>query len=324
MRIDTLRTLLRDFCADDFSDLHAILSDPETMRSIEPVFSPEQTRAFLQDFCIAQRKAFAVVYKPDGRMIGYVLFKPCGAEGVYEIAWIFNRAYWRKGLAYEVCSALIHHAFTQMDVHKIFAEAIDGVKSVGLMKKLGMQPEGVQRSHVRDQAGAWRDLYLYGILREDYLRSRMQLCYGTPEDIDEWMALVHSVADKFPGLETAEARAEHRATVLKFITRQEAICVKVGTMIAGVMLFSRKHNMICCLAVSPRFRRTGVASRLMDEALARLDPCRDICVSTFREDDPLGRAPRALYRKYGFAEGRLLMEFDYPNQEFIRPARQEE
>ena len=75
--------------------------------------------------------------------------------------------------------------------------------------------------------------------------------------------------------------------------------------------------MICCLAVSPDYRRRGIASLLMTEALNNLDRNRDITVSTFRENDPKGAAPRALYRKFGFSEGRLLMEFDYPNQEFV-------
>lgn len=36
-----------------------------------------------------------------------------------------------------------------------------------LMEKLGMKREGVQRSQVKNPAGEWADLYLYGILREE-------------------------------------------------------------------------------------------------------------------------------------------------------------
>ena len=53
-------------------------------------------------------------------------------------------------------------------VHKVFAEAIDAVKSVGLMKKLGMQLEGIQRSQTKDLQGNWADLYLYGLLADDW------------------------------------------------------------------------------------------------------------------------------------------------------------
>ena len=99
----------------------------------------------------------------------------------------------------------------------------------------------------------------------------MQLFYGVPEDIENWMSLVTRVRWNFPGLETQEKLDEHKATVLRFMGKRQAICVKEGNEIAGVMLFSRGHNMICCLAVSPDYRRRGVASMLMDEALRNLD-----------------------------------------------------
>ena len=113
----------------------------------------------------------------------------------------------------------------------------------------------------------------------------MQLFYGVPEDIENWMSLVTQVRWNFPGLETQEKLNEHRATVLKFMGKRQAICIKDENEIAGVMLFSRGHNMICCLAVSPEYRRRGVASILMDEALTNLDRTKEISVSTFRADD---------------------------------------
>lgn len=38
--------------------------------------------------------------------------------------------------------------------------------------------------------------------------------YGTPRDIEAWMALVKEVRWNFPGLETQEKLDEHRDTVL--------------------------------------------------------------------------------------------------------------
>lgn len=152
----------------------------------------------------------------------------------------------------------------------------------------------------------------------------MQLFYGVPEDIEKWMSLVTQVRWNFPGLETQEKLNEHRATVLKFMGKRQAICVKEANEIAGVMLFSRGHNMICCLAVAPEYRRRGVASMLMDEAVANLDGAKEISVSTFRADDEKGLAPRALYEKYGFIADALIEELNYPNQKYVlHPARSE-
>lgn len=145
----------------------------------------------------------------------------------------------------------------------------------------------------------------------------MRLFYGVPEDIENWMTLVTRVRWNFPGLETQEKLDEHKATVLRFMSKRQAICVKEENEIIGVMLFSRGHNMICCLAVSPDYRRRGVATMLMDEALSNLDRTKEISVSTFRADDEKGHAPRALYEKYGFVEDALIEEMDYPNQKYV-------
>lgn len=145
----------------------------------------------------------------------------------------------------------------------------------------------------------------------------MQLFYGVPGDIENWMSLVTQVRWDFPGLETQEKLNEHRATVLKFMDKRQAICIKDENEIAGVMLFLRGHNMICYLAVSPEYRRRGVASILMDEVLTNLDRTKEISVSTFRADDEKGTAPRALYEKYGFVADELIEEFDYPNQKYV-------
>lgn len=145
----------------------------------------------------------------------------------------------------------------------------------------------------------------------------MEVLYGTREDIYSWSELVREVSPVFPGLETEDALEEHRNTVLKFMDEKRALCVKIDGRIAGVLLFSVKHNMICCLAVSPMHRNKGIASALLSAALERLDKNKDIKVTTFREGDEKGTAARALYKKFGFSEDKLVEEFGYPNQLFV-------
>lgn len=145
----------------------------------------------------------------------------------------------------------------------------------------------------------------------------MQVQFGKTSDIDEWMKLVEEMSWNFPGIETIEAINEHRQTVLRFISKEQALCVRKDTEVIGVLLFSRGHNMICCLGVSPQYRRCGIASKLLEKALENLDRTKDITVYTFREEDEKGIAPRALYKKFGFEEDDLIEEFGYPNQKFI-------
>lgn len=145
----------------------------------------------------------------------------------------------------------------------------------------------------------------------------MKVLFGETSDIDSWMQLVKQVSWNFPGLETEESIEEHKMTVLKFISRRQALCVKDNKEVVGVLLFSRNKNMICCLAVSPEHRKRGIASALLIKALSELDRNKDITVSTFRDNDYKGIAPRALYKGFGFEEGELTKEFGYPNQVFV-------
>lgn len=166
MFIETDRMYVRDFKPDDVYDLHEILGDAETMKNCEPAYSFAKTQKFMSEFCIEKKGAVAAALKDSDKVIGYILFKPW-ADSVYEIGWIFNRAYWRQGYACEACSELMAYGFREMHVHKIVAETIDVQKSVPLMEKLGMKREGVQRGQTRDQLGNWADLYLYGKLQSD-------------------------------------------------------------------------------------------------------------------------------------------------------------
>lgn len=119
----------------------------------------------------------------------------------------------------------------------------------------------------------------------------MEVFYGTAREITAWMQLVRLLRAGFPGLETEAALEEHRQTVLRFMEKGHAIGVREGEALAGVMLISTRLNMLCCLGVHPDFRRKGVASLLMAEALKRLDNQREITVTTYRREDPKGRRP---------------------------------
>ena len=145
----------------------------------------------------------------------------------------------------------------------------------------------------------------------------MKVEYGMPLDIESWMELVQSVSWNFPGLETEVAIEDHRQTVLRFMGENRALCVKDAEKVVGILLLSKKHNMICCLAVTPEYRRNGIASALLEKALAELDRSKDITVTTFRDNDKKGIAPRALYKQFGFVEEKLLIENDYPVQRFV-------
>lgn len=131
------------------------------------------------------------------------------------------------------------------------------------------------------------------------------------------MRLAEQVKDSFPGLETAEGLAEHRATVLDFMARGEAICAVADGELLGALLFLRGECVLCFLVVSGSCRRKGIAERLVAKMLEEMPAGRDVTVTTYREGVPDGVAARAFYRRLGFVEGRLTEEFGAPVQEFV-------
>lgn len=148
-------------------------------------------------------------------------------------------------------------------------------------------------------------------------KSDVHIGFATPQQLISWMNLLEIVRSNFPGLETEEAVAGYRDVVIKNIERGSAICACRGNMVVGILLFSQKHNMLSCMAVHPDYRKRGIASQMVKLMLEKLDRSRDITVTTFREEDPKGTAPRALYMSFGFVPDRLCIEQDYPLQVFV-------
>lgn len=149
------------------------------------------------------------------------------------------------------------------------------------------------------------------------LSEKYSLSYAEMQDITSWIKMIDIVRDNFPGLETADKMEDYRQTVVKNIKRKTALCVKYEGEIVGIMIFSYNSKCLNCMAVHPKHRRKGIASAMIEKMLSLFPNNTDITVTTFREDDTKGIAPRPLYKKYGFEEAELVTEFDYPHQKFI-------
>ncbi len=148
-------------------------------------------------------------------------------------------------------------------------------------------------------------------------RKNLRITCATRADIPEWLTVVNTVAADFPGLDMAD----YAKTLQKNIDRRTALCAKVDGKMAGILLFSPNHRTLSCMAVHPLYRRRGIASALIADMLRRM-PDGDVNVTTFRENDPKGVAPRAPYQKCGFVPDACLTEFGYPVQRFVLHRRQ--
>ena len=321
--IETKRLLLREYTTDDFDALYEIMSDAETMQHYPAPFDEARTRRWIEwNLNNCARYGFglwAVILKETGAFIGDcgVTIQNIDGEMLPEIGYHIHKKYWRRGFAKEAARAVRNWAFRNTEYDMVYSY----MKYTNIGSYSTAMANGMRK--IKEYPDPKNTVsYAYAITRAEWEKLQQpEPRFGEPEDINGWMRLVRLVSPEFPGLETEKDLEEHRQTVLKFIGKRQALCVKTEDGIAGVLLLSRKRNMICCLAVSPEHRGKGFASALLEKALGELDRTRDIKVSTFREDDAKGTAPRALYRKYGFREGELTVEYGYPNQVFVLDGR---
>ncbi|MBO5352986.1 MAG: GNAT family N-acetyltransferase [Lachnospiraceae bacterium] len=106
----TPRCIIRGFVMNDAAELYNVLSDEKVMEYIEPAFTMEQTKAFIDEAGLCEPPlVYALEWKENHLVIGHVIFH-LYEEDSYEIGWIINREYWGRGIADEVTRALIEYA----------------------------------------------------------------------------------------------------------------------------------------------------------------------------------------------------------------------
>lgn len=270
-------------------------------------------RAEAEDIMAALRDGHAVFGAlADGQVVGFArLGERLGSRGQYIelVSYHVSAPYREQGIGRRLFAALCDAA-REIGAEKLYISAHSSRESQAAYRALGC----VHAAEVDPVRAANEPCDV----QMEYDLRPLSIRFGGAADLPSWMALVRRVAWNFPGLETEEALQEHAATVAKFIGKGNAVCAVRGEEVIGVLLFSRRLNMLCCMAVAPEARRQGLAQRMFGLMLTIADPARDLTVTTFRADDPKGDAPRAFYMKNGFIPAELVVENDYPCQVFVR------
>lgn len=93
----------------DISTLHALLSDEAVMRYIEPPFTLEQTKIFLEEAGLGAEPLIYAVTDESEDFLGYVIYHAY-EEGSREIGWVLRKDAWGKGYARALTQQLIDRA----------------------------------------------------------------------------------------------------------------------------------------------------------------------------------------------------------------------
>lgn len=67
-------------------------------------------------------------------------------------------------------------------------------------------------------------------------------------------------------------------------------------------MFSKKNKTIDHIAVSPDYRRIGIASRLMVTAMAQFEVGEELSAVTFRQERLMSDGVSRMYKKFGFGD----------------------
>lgn len=104
-----MNIIIRRMKSSDADALYRLLSDPEVMRYLEPLYDRAQTEAFLHRAGLSE-PPLVYAAEGNGRFIGYVIYHPYDEESI-EIGWVLFPAYWGRGYA----SALTISSFAEQN-----------------------------------------------------------------------------------------------------------------------------------------------------------------------------------------------------------------
>ena len=120
---------------------------------------------------VANRSAasFFLIRQADGVMVGGITLDHVryGASQSGTLGYWIGQPYARQGFMREAILAVVHFAFTELDLSRMEAACLPNNRpSRGLLEKTGFKYEGVAQSYL-EIAGRWSNHVLYANLRSD-------------------------------------------------------------------------------------------------------------------------------------------------------------
>lgn len=174
-RLETPHLILRKVTLDDLQDMYTYSSDKQVTRYLQ--WGPHKTidetesyiRGVLQDYENGKDGPWGIEYRQTGRLVGSIHLMAISAQdSKAEIGFVLSRAHWRSGLMSEALARVLKYSFDEIGFNRIEGFClVENRASMGVMQKVGMRQEGCLREYLF-QKGAYRDYYVYSILKREY------------------------------------------------------------------------------------------------------------------------------------------------------------
>ncbi len=179
VRIETERLTLRPPVHSDFRPWVSLRqASAEHLVPWEPSWAPDHLsrKAFTNRVYWSQRSINAgtavplfLIRRSDDTLLGAITLDNIrrGPSQSGTLGYWTGEMYARQGYMEEAIKAMVHYAFTRLDLSRIEAACLPENKpSRGLLEKTGFKYEGVAQSYLQID-GRWRTHVLYAALRGD-------------------------------------------------------------------------------------------------------------------------------------------------------------
>lgn len=177
--LETERMTLRPPVHADFTPWSSLRQDSrDFLTPWEPAWAPDHLtrRAFTNRVYWAARSISAgtalplfMIRRHDQGIIGAITLDNIrrGPAQAGTLGYWVGAPFARQGYMSEAIEAMVHHAFTRMDLSRLEAACLpENVASRGLLERSGFKYEGVAQSYLQID-GRWRTHVLYAALRAD-------------------------------------------------------------------------------------------------------------------------------------------------------------
>lgn len=179
LRIETARMTLRLPVHSDFRGWATLREQSaDFLIPWEPTWAPEHLtrRAFANRVYWAQRATSGgtalplfLISRESSIVLGAITLDNIrrGPSQAGTLGYWIGQPYARQGYMREAIEAVVHHAFTALDLSRVEAACLpENTASRGALEKCGFKYEGVSQSHLQIN-GRWRNHVLYANLRGD-------------------------------------------------------------------------------------------------------------------------------------------------------------
>lgn len=145
--LESDRLLIRPFQLGDEQEVYEFSSDEEVTRYTGDVLRTtlEDAKKIITDVWLPDYKKygygrFAVIYKPDNKIIGFNGFK-FHPEGEFtDFGYRFLSKYWGKGIATESSKMLLEHGYNNLTINEVLGFVMEeNPASSAVLKKIGFQ-----------------------------------------------------------------------------------------------------------------------------------------------------------------------------------------